>query len=389
MQNEMKANRAPAASDEPGEARMNDFADVDESESAAIGGPIEVNIITGFLGAGKTTLINKLLAEGYGGSGTALLENEFGDVAIDSDLVADSNIAVRTMTTGCICCTLRGDFITNLTDIVRRYSPRRIIIEPTGLANLADILDLCYQAANTLPLRLNAVITVASAENLMPLIMVGGDFFVEQLDQARFFLVSCSQLVDDEDLEDTLACLREHARATTPILCGDWADISALEIMTAAEQAWHDWEESSGDAYAADEEHVGHDAGNSVGRCGDSEHDHDHAPDHHDDHAHGHDHGHSHFDEATGCTSFAFTPSRAFTEDDLTALTNLITSNKMGTVFRAKGFLAGTSTTILYEYVYGRARWGESDYRGSAKFVVIGRDLDSSGFSSFLGDDAK
>lgn len=348
----------------------------DESGSCAVAPigvePIEIDIVTGFLGAGKTTFINKLLSEGYGGPETALLENEFGDVAIDSDLIADNSVSVRTMATGCICCTLRGDFVTNLVDIVEQYRPRRIIVEPTGLANLADILDLCREAAKAFPLQVNAVITVASAENLMPLIMVGGDFFVDQLEQARFFLVSCSQLVDEEDLAETLECLEEHAGDGVPIMCGNWDDMSAVEIMAAAEQAWADCARG-----VAGDDEVAHE----------HEHEHEHEHVHEHEHKHGHSHSAHHHDVAGGCTSLAFSPGRVFSDDGLQALTELIAGQSAGTVLRAKGFLATAAGAVLYEYVYGKARWNPSRYRGPSKFVVIGRSLDERSFSKFLETD--
>ena len=181
-----------------------------------------IDIVTGFLGAGKTTLINKLLGEGLGGEGTALIENEFGDVSVDDQVIEDQSIQMRTLATGCICCTLKGDFVKNLVEIVGDYHPERIIIEPTGLANLNDMLTVCAQASDLVPIDMGAVITVVNAEDLLPLLEVGGDFFTDQLAQAHFLLFSCTQLVDDETLRADIAVVRAQ-QPDARILAKDWS----------------------------------------------------------------------------------------------------------------------------------------------------------------------
>ena len=331
--------------------------------------PIEVNVITGFLGAGKTTLINKLLAEGYGNAGTALLENEFGDVAIDSDLIAGENISVRTMSTGCICCTLRGDFVKNMVDIVQTYAPTRIFVEPTGLANLADILQLVDEAAKQVPLRLNAVITVVNAETLMPTLFVGGEFFSQQIEQACFVIVSCAQLVDEEDLQEVLDAVHDIHDGEVSLLFDDWSHLSAVQIMAAAEQAWDQVKHKNG-ADAHDDE---------------PEHDHGHEHEHNHEHHHHHDADGRHVDEATGCISVAFAPQRIYTQDDLESVAAALASGELGTVFRAKGFLHGANGTVLFEHVYGVTHVSPSTYAGDPKFVVIGRNLNVASLEELFG----
>lgn len=320
--------------------------------------PIAVDIITGFLGAGKTTLINKFLAEGLGTSDTALIENEFGDVAIDDDIVDKGSIQVTTMATGCICCTLQGDFITSISQIVEQYHPKRLIIEPTGLANLADLLTTMERAGEHVALRVNSVITVASAENLIPLLTIGGDFFRQQLEQAQFIVVSCVQEADEEDLQDAVDAVMEVKREQVPVLVKDWNEVDALEILSLAEEA-----------HAAYERSVG--ASNSLGESHGHDHEHEH------DHEHDHDHGHEHrVHKETGITSHAYWPAKAFSDSALQELAEKLQTNELGTVVRAKGFLKkDDGSCCLLETVYGRTKMQPSTYDGQSKFVVIGRDL--------------
>jgi len=356
----------------------------------------KVDIITGFLGAGKTTLINKLLAEGLGGEGTALIENEFGDVSVDDHIIEDRSIQMRTLATGCICCTLKGDFVRNLIEIVEAYHPDRIIIEPTGLANLADMLKVCAQAGEQTPLEIETVITVVNAENLLPMLAIGGDFFTDQLAQAHFLLMSCTQLVDEEMLADDLAAIREQQPGAR-ILAQDWANLDALEIIGLAEEAQASFAGVSADGHLdAGKQGTLRETGRECcesedhGRDGDSDCDHeDHAHGGgtgHDHEGHEHDGGagyghegreHHHVHEETGCSSLAFFPERTFSSADLASITVGIEGGAMGTILRAKGFLRDAGGGFVrYEYVYGRADAQPCAYRDDPRFVVIGRDLD-------------
>lgn len=322
---------------------------------------IDIDIVTGFLGAGKTTLINKFLAEGLGTDDTALIENEFGDVPIDDDIVEGGPIQVTTMSTGCICCTLKGDFITNITNIVETYHPSRIIIEPTGLANLADLIGIVRQVNETIPLHLNSVITVVGAENLLPLLAIGGDFFKEQLEQARFIVFSCVQMTDKDSLQDALDAVMELKQEMTPVIVQDWAKLDAFEIMALAEEAQAVFGDGVGERV---------EPAHPVGR----EREHDH-----------HDHEHTRAHGNTGCTSSAFFPTREFSEGDLETLMAKLDDGSLGVVMRAKGFLPRSDgTRVLLEHVYGRATVRESSYAGPAKFVVIGRDLDEAALGKLL-----
>ena len=308
----------------------------------------KLNIITGFLGAGKTTLINKLLAECWRGERPVLIENEFGDVPIDSELIDDADIQVKTLASGCICCTLKTGFVDGITEVVRRFAPERILIEPTGLADLEDVLSACREAARSVPLTLDSVITVVSAENLLPLLAVGGEFFPRQIQEARFVLVSRSQLCSGEELSEVVSAVRE-LNPGCPIMSGDWAQLDSLTITAAAEEAlalhWH--------------EHV-HDHG----LCG--HHDHEH------EHCHHHHHG-----DAEEFAALPFFPARRFASSEIEALLDALSDPALGEIFRAKGFLTlDSGERVLAEYVYGSGSFAPRACTGDDRFVVIGRNLD-------------
>lgn len=308
-----------------------------------------LNIITGFLGAGKTTLINKLLAECWRGERPVLIENEFGDVPIDSELIDDADIQVKTLASGCICCTLKTGFVDGITEVVRRFAPERILIEPTGLADLEDVLSACREAAQSVPLTLDSIITVVSSENLLPLLAVGGEFFPRQIQEARFVLVSRSQLCSSEELSEVVSAVR-NLNPGCPIMSGDWAQLDSLAITTAAEEAL-------------------------------AMHEHDHKHECHHDHEH-HDHEHCchhhhHHGDAEEFTALPFFPARRWSASGVEALLDALKDPALGEVFRAKGFLTlDSGERVLAEYVYGSGSFAPRACTGGDRFVVIGRNLD-------------
>ena len=156
---------------------------------------VKLDIISGFLGAGKTTFINKLLSDGYDIEGTVLIENEFGDVSVDGELI-QSTIEMVELTSGCICCTLQGDFIQGIRRVVEKFQPRRILIEPTGAANLKDVLTACEKAALQADVEINSIVTIANAQTLPALLEIGGEFFVQQLQMAKLLVMSGTQLLN-------------------------------------------------------------------------------------------------------------------------------------------------------------------------------------------------
>jgi G3E family GTPase len=333
-----------------------------------------LNIITGFLGAGKTTLINKLLAECWRGERPVLIENEFGDVPIDSELINDADIQVKTLASGCICCTLKTSFVDGIIEVVRRFAPERILIEPTGLADLEDVLSACREAAHSVPLTLDSIITVVSSENLLPLLAVGGEFFPRQIQEARFVLVSRSQLCSGEELSEVVSAVR-NLNPVCPIMSGDWAQLDSLAITTAAEEALamheHDHKhECHHDHDYHDHEHHDHE-----------HHDHEHHDHEHHDHEH-HDHEHCchhhhHHGDAEEFTALPFFPARRWSASGVETLLDALKDPALGEIFRAKGFLTlDSGERVLAEYVYGSGSFAPRACTGGDRFVVIGRNLD-------------
>jgi G3E family GTPase len=319
---------------------------------------VNLDIITGFLGAGKTTLINTLLAGAYAGENTIVIENEFGDVSIDDSLIEDKETQVRTLSSGCICCTLKGDFIESITEVVKHYAPERIIIEPTGLADPVDILSACELAGTAVPLRINAHITAANAKNLLPVLTVGGAVFRKQIYGANFLLLNRTKLLNPDRLTETINKIRE-LNPNCAIVDQDRRRLDALSILTLAEDAF----ESSP---ACREQHCQHD--------------------HDDDHEH---HHHHHEDGIEEISSLAFFPEKSFSPEELTELFTAFAGGIHGRILRAKGFLKNTEGKFAHlEYVYKQGELLDSGYAGPPKFVVIGLGLDEAGLSRLMGGGA-
>ncbi|MDR1586263.1 MAG: GTP-binding protein [Treponema sp.] len=174
-------------------------------------GKIKLEIISGFLGAGKTTLINKLLREAWRGEKTAVLENEFGEIGVDGDLLRGYDLTVREITNGCICCTLKGDFVEGIKELARDYRPERIVIEPTGIGKLVDIMEACRLAAEDAPVLVHTIMTVVQAPLVSAFLAVSGEFYQEQIKNAPVIVLSAAQDLggDDPSLPHILRKIRE------------------------------------------------------------------------------------------------------------------------------------------------------------------------------------
>ena len=331
---------------------------------------VKLDIVAGFLGAGKTTLINKLLAECWQADRPVLIENEFGDVPIDLDLIADPEIQVKSLASGCICCSLKNNFIQGITQVVERYQPRRILIEPTGLADLEDVLAACALASEQVALEINSVITVVSAENLLPLLDVGGAFFRRQIQEARFVLISCAQLCAPEELQEAMDAVRK-INPHCPILSESWDKLDGLAITTAAEEATAQYVLSHAD---------------TIQQRGDTQ-----APP--PGPSHGCEQGdacsHHHHGTAADFTSLTVSPQRQFTPAEVDDLLGRLKSPAFGQVLRAKGFLTlRDGRRILAEYVYGRGTQIPSVYKSADRFVIIGKDLNVQALTALFGERA-
>ena len=353
----------------------------------------KVDVFSGFLGAGKTTLIKKLIAEAYTGEKLVLIENEFGEIGVDGGFMQDAGIEVTEMNSGCICCSLTGDFRAALHEVCERYAPDRILIEPSGVGKLSDIVTAVEQA-NDGNLTINALGTVVDAGKCKMYMRNFGEFFNNQVESAGCIILSRTAGMKEEKLAECVALLREKNPGAV-IITTPWDELSGKQILDAIErrdtlsaalesiECEHDEDEDEHEHHH-DHDHDGHehhhehdDHDHECG-CG---HDHEHHHDHdHDDHecgcGHHHHHHHGH-DADEVFTSWGMETAKKFTEEGLrSALTALEDEAKYGVVLRAKGIVAAEEGAwIHFDYTPGEI----SIRRGSAgvtgRLCVIGHEL--------------
>lgn len=328
----------------------------------------KVDIISGFLGAGKTTLIKKLLAEALKGEQVVLIENEFGEIGIDGGFLKDSGINITEMNSGCICCSLVGDFGTALRDVIRKFHPDRIIIEPSGVGKLSDVCRAVQNVAKDAPIEINSLVAVADAGKCKMYMKNFGEFYNNQIESANTIILSRTQNISQEKLEACVALIREHnkdaALITTP-----WDDLTGRQLLDAMEKpvAPEDMifaEEEDEDECGCDHDHDH------------EEHDHEHHHDHeeHDHHHHHHHHGH---DADDVFTSWGRETPRKYTKEEVENILRTLSETKdYGTILRAKGMLPAQDGTWIYfdmvpeEY---EIREGAPEYTG--RLCVIGSDI--------------
>ena len=334
----------------------------------------KIDITSGFLGAGKTTLIKKLLSEAFTGEQVVLIENEFGEIGIDGGFLKESGVEIREMNSGCICCSLVGDFGKSLREVVDTYHPDRILIEPSGVGKLSDVMKAVEDVDMGGEITLNSAVAVVDASKCKMYIKNFGEFFINQIEHAGTIILSRTDVASPEKVQQAVDLIREHnsraALITTPIV-----QLDGKEILKTIEDGSDLEKELMKEVLAHREEEHDHE------HCHDHGHHHDH---HHDgeecccghDHGHDHDHhGHHHADDVF--TSWGMeTPasySREKVESILKALEN---EEKYGFVLRAKGMVpAGDGTWVYFDYVpeESNVREGKPDVTG--KFCVIGSKL--------------
>ena len=361
----------------------------------------KIDIISGFLGAGKTTLIKKLLSEALKGEQVVLIENEFGEIGIDGGFLKDSGIEIREMNSGCICCSLVGDFGTSLKEVITTYHPDRIIIEPSGVGKLSDVIKAVKGVDVDCEISLNSYTTVADVNKCKMYMRNFGEFFENQLQYARTIILSRTDTpkATEEKVAKAVALIREVNKdaviITTPIEKLDGAQI--LEAMEQGREededfcpvcgGHHDHDHHHDDECGHDHEHHHHDHDDECG-CG-HDHDHDHHHDgecgcgHDHDHEHhhdgecgcGHDHHHHHADEVF--TSWGKETAHKYTEDELDFILKALTETEAyGTILRAKGIIQmedGSWKQFDMVPEEFEIRAGQADYTG--RLCVIGTDL--------------
>ena len=374
----------------------------------------KINIISGFLGAGKTTLIKKLLGGAFDNEQVVLLENEYGEVGVDGGFMRDSGIQVTELNSGCICCTLVGDFKTALDELMDTYHPDRIIIEPSGVGKLSDIRSAVMDLMDEHDITLEGSATVADVGKCRMYARNFGEFFIDQIENAETIILSRTQTAAEDRIEKCVNLLRgynEHARIiTTP-----WDELTPAQMLEVIESAasllstdevvkhhhehehdhdheccHHDHEHHhDGDDHDHDDEHEHHHDHDE--ECCHHDHDHDHEHEHHHDgeecscgHHHDH-HGHHHADEVF--QNIGVETPRKFEEEAVRkALEQLDDEDEYGEILRAKGILPLTDGRWLhFDYVPGEydLRYGSADYTG--RLCVIGTKIDEAALKELFG----
>ena len=374
---------------------------------------VKIDIISGFLGAGKTTLIKKLLKEAFEGEQVVLIENEFGEIGIDGGFLKDAGIEIREMNSGCICCSLVGDFGASLKEVVEKYHPDRILIEPSGVGKLSDVIKAVQGVEEDVDIQLNSYTTVVDAKKCKMYMRNFGEFFDNQVQYAGAIIMSRTDIVDEKKAMESMELLRsineKAAIITTPIEKLDGKKI--LEVMehpvSLADELLkeehehhhhHDHDEECGCGH--DHEHPHHDHDEECG-CG-HDHDHEHHYHDHDECGCGHDHDHEHHhdhDEECGCghhhhhhadevfTSWGRETIKKFTREGLEKmLESLSASEEYGVILRAKGMLpAEDGTWIYFDMVPEETeiREGSPEYTG--RLCVIGSKLNEEKLAKLFG----
>ena len=344
---------------------------------------VKIDIISGFLGAGKTTLIKKLLKDGFQGEQVVLIENEFGEIGIDGGFLKEAGIQIREMNSGCICCSLVGDFGTSLKEVVTKYNPDRILIEPSGVGKLSDVIKAVQGVQDEVDIKLNSYTTVVDAKKCKMYMKNFGEFFDNQIQYAGAIIMSRTDIATEKKVQESLELLRslnkDAAIITTPIENLDGKKlVEVMEHPVSLEQEMLEEEH--------EHHHHHHDA-----ECG-CGHDHDHEEhEHHHDHDHdeecgcGHDHHHHHADEVF--TSWGRETIKKFTREGLEKILEALSeSDKYGIILRAKGMLpAEDGTWIYFDMVPEETeiREGAPEYTG--RLCVIGSKLDEHALEELFG----
>ena len=392
----------------------------------------KIDIVSGFLGAGKTTLIKKMVKEAYQGEKLVLIENEFGEISIDGGFLKDAGIQISEMSSGCICCSLVGDFGKALREVKEQFQPDRILIEPSGVGKLSDVIVAVENTVADIPdMKLNSFVTVADAGKVKVYMKNFGEFYNNQIEAAGTIILSRTQKLTQEKLEAAVALLREK-NPTAAILTTPWDQLDGKTVLAAVEKvsladellekmrAEHEAEEAEhhhhhhehdhDDDHDEHEHHHHHDhddeddhehcchhhhhEGEEHEDCHHHDHDHDHDEEH--EHHHHHDgqecddpacschHHHHHADEVF--TSWGAEMPKQFTQADIDRILTALDSGDYGAILRAKGIVpAADGQWLHFDYVpqEHEVRYGSADYTG--RLCVIGSQLKEDGLKTLFG----
>ena len=379
----------------------------------------KIDIVSGFLGAGKTTLIKKMVKEAYQGEKLVLIENEFGEISIDGGFLKDAGIQISEMSSGCICCSLVGDFGKALREVKEQFQPDRILIEPSGVGKLSDVIVAVENTVADIPdMRLNSFVTVADAGKVKVYMKNFGEFYNNQIESAGTIILSRTQKLTQEKLEAAVALLREK-NPTAAILTTPWDQLDGKTVLAAVEKvsladellekmrAEHEAEE-------AEHHHHHHHHHEHDDDDGHDEHEHHHHHDHDDEDGHEHcchhhhedeEHEHHHHHHGDGecddpecaChhhhhhadevfTSWGAETPKQFTQADIDRILTALDSGEYGAILRAKGIVpAADGQWLHFDYVpqEHEVRYGAADYTG--RLCVIGSQLKEDGLKTLFG----
>ena len=388
----------------------------------------KIDIVSGFLGAGKTTLIKKMVKEAYQGEKLVLIENEFGEISIDGGFLKDAGIQISEMSSGCICCSLVGDFGKALREVKEQFQPDRILIEPSGVGKLSDVIVAVENTVADIPdMRLNSFVTVADAGKVKVYMKNFGEFYNNQIESAGTIILSRTQKLTQEKLEAAVALLREK-NPTAAILTTPWDQLDGKTVLAAVEKvsladellekmrAEHEAEEAEHHhhhhEHDHDDDHDEHEHRHHHDHDDEDDHEHcchhhhhegeEHEDCHHHDHDEEHEHHHHHDgqecdDPACSChhhhhhadevfTSWGAETPKQFTQADIDRILTALDSGDYGAILRAKGIVpAADGQWLHFDYVpqEHEVRYGSADYTG--RLCVIGSQLKEDGLKTLFG----
>ena len=363
----------------------------------------KIDIFSGFLGAGKTTLIKKLLQEALDASKVVLIENEFGEIGIDGGFLKEAGVEIKEMNSGCICCSLVGDFGSSLKEVIEKYAPERILIEPSGVGKLSDVMRAVQNVDTQAEIVLNSAVVVVDAKKCRMYAKNFGEFFLNQIEHAGTIILSRTADVSESKLNTALEIIREHNDKAT-VITTPWEELDGKKILETIENAKDLEAELMAEVAAAhdhEEHHHGHHHGNEEHHHGHEEHHHDHEHHHgHEEHHHDHEHHHEHDDHhghgedcTCGChdhnhdhhhhhadeifTSWGFETPASYTQAEVEDILDKLEDEKTyGAILRAKGMVsAGDGTWVNFDYVPGESDVREGTPEVTGKICVIGSKL--------------
>ncbi len=363
----------------------------------------KIDIYSGFLGAGKTTLIKKMIQEYYAGQKLVLIENEFGEIGIDGGFLQDACINITEMNSGCICCTLVGDFGKALTQVIDQYAPDRIVIEPSGVGKLSDVVA-AVEKVTTEDVTLGCKVAVADAGKVKVYMKNFGEFYNNQIETADAIILSRTDSISQEKLDAAVALLREHNREAI-IVTTPWAHLTGNQLMEAMEGK----SKVSADLHTLEQEHHHHHHHEGEHCCCGHHHEehhddhhccgHHHEEHHHDDHhCCGHHHGEHHHEHGEHCacghdhhadevfTAWGVETHKRFTRDAIRHALEVLDSGACGTVLRAKGIVAAEDGSWLhFDFVPGEMDLRTGAAAVTGKLCVIGSDLKETAVAELFG----